>query len=113
MPTPFDLGKLFEGELQKLRTEAEYFSKLTDHNPEIGRLNESHLVKFLRGYLPPKIGVGTGFIACGGPNAKQSPQCDIILFDKLNNAPLYASEAWAIYPIEIVYGVIEVKTKLT
>jgi hypothetical protein len=66
----------------------------------------------LRAYLPPKVGVGTGFIACGGTNPRQSPQCDIILFDALNNAPLYSSEAWSIYPIEMVYAVIEVKTSL-
>lgn len=75
-------------------------------------MNETHLVRLLKAYLPPKVGVGTGFIACGGPNPRQSPQCDIILFDALNNAPLYSSEAWSIYPIEMVYGVIEVKTTL-
>src|SRR5258708_31761455 len=34
------------------------------------------------------------------------------MFDALNNAPLYKSDAWSIFPIEMVYGVIEVKTKL-
>jgi len=112
MPKPFDIDRLFEGSLQRLQAEAEYFSRLTDHNPELGRLNESHLVALLRSYLPPKYGIGTGFIACGGDNPQQSPQCDIILYDALNNAPLYKSDTWSIYPIEMVYGVIEVKTKL-
>src|SRR5690348_3558569 len=89
--SPFDLSKLFEGSLQRLRIEAEYFSRLTDHNPELGRLNETHLVGLLQSYLPPKIGVGTGFICCGGEHSRQSPQCDIVLFDALNNAPLYKS----------------------
>lgn len=110
---PFDINRLFDGSLQKLRTEAEYFSRLTGHNPELGRLNETHLVKLLRDYLPPKVGIGTGFIASGGQNPCQSPQCDIILYDALNNVPLYTSDAWSIFPIEMVYGVIEVKTKLT
>ncbi len=109
----FKLDMLFNGSLRRLRTEAEYFSRLTDHDPELGRLNETHLVKLLRDYLPPKIGIGTGFIVSGGSNATQSPQCDIVLYDALNNAPLYRSDAWSIYPIEIVYGVIEVKTTLT
>jgi hypothetical protein len=56
--------------------------------------------------------LGTGFIASGGDSPQQSPQCDIILYDALNNAPLYKSDAWSIYPIEMVYGVIEVKTTL-
>jgi hypothetical protein len=110
--TPFDLDKLFEGSLRRLRAEAEYFSRLTDHNPELGRLNETHLVKMLRDYLPPKVGIGTGFIVCGGETPLQSPQCDIVLYDALNNTPLYRSDAWSIYPIEMVYGVIEVKTTL-
>ena len=110
--TAFDLDRLFEGSLRRLRAEAEYFSRLTDHNPELGRLNETHLVKLLRDYLPPKVGIGTGFIVCGGDTPSQSPQCDIILYDALNNTPLYRSDAWSIYPIEMVYGIIEVKTTL-
>ena len=109
----FALDKLFEGSLRRLRTEADYFSRLTGHAPELGRLNETHLVKLLRDYLPPKIGIGTGFIASGGDAPRQSPQCDIVLYDALNNAPLYRSDAWSIYPIEMVYGVIEVKTTLS
>jgi hypothetical protein len=112
-PKPLDINRLFEGSLQMLRTEAEYFSRLTNHNPELGRLNEAHLVKLLRAYLPQKIGVGTGFIVSGGDNRQQSPQCDIILYDDINNSPLYKSDLWSIYPIEMVYGVIEVKTTLT
>lgn len=107
-----DINKLFDGSLALLRIEAEYFSRLTKHNLELGRLNESHLVNLLRYHLPPKIGIGTGFIACGGEKPRQSPQCDIILYDALNNFHLYSSEAWSIYPIEMVYGVIEVKTTL-
>ena len=112
-PKPFDIEKLFEGSLRRLRAEAEYFSRLTDHDPELGRLNETHLVRLLRSYLPPKIGIGTGFIASGGNSPRQSPQCDIVLYDALYNAPLYKSDAWSIYPIEMVYGVIEVKTTLS
>jgi hypothetical protein len=112
-PKPFDIDKLFEGSLRRLRTEAEYFSRLTDPDPELGRLNETHLVELLRTYLPPKIGIGTGFIASGGESPQQSPQCDIILYDAINNSPLYRSNTWSIYPIEMVYGVIEVKTTLT
>jgi hypothetical protein len=108
----FDLEKLMEGTISQLRLEADYFSTLTTHNPEKGRLNETHLVKMLRRYLPPKFGIGTGFIMAGGERIIQSSQCDIIIFDAVNNAPFYFSDAWQIYPIEMVYGVIEVKTKI-
>ena len=110
---PFDLDRLFEGSLSRLRIEAEYFSRLSAHKGELGRLNEVHLMRLLREYLPPKIGVGTGFVVCGGEESDQSAQCDIVLYDAVNNAPFYVSETWSVYPIEMVYAVIEVKTVLT
>lgn len=108
----FHLEQLMQGTIKQLKTEAGYFSTLTSHNPEKGRLNETHLVNLLRRYLPPKFGVGTGFIVSGGNHVQESSQCDIIIYDPLNNAPFYSSDAWQIYPIEMVYGVIEVKTKI-
>lgn len=102
-----------EGTVRQLHTDATYFSELTSHNGEKGRLNETHLVRTLRRYLPDKFGIGTGFIVSGGEKIRQSSQCDIVIYDRMNNAPFYSSEAWQIFPIEMVYGVIEVKTKLT
>ena len=103
--TPFDLDKLFEGSLRRLRAEAEYFSRQTDHNPELGRLNETHLVKLLRDYLPPKVGIGTGFIVCGGETPLQSPGNARYSASSptmpRDNSPLYRSDAWSIYPIEL------------
>lgn len=108
----FDVDKLMAGNIAQLRIEKEFFSSLTSHPGEVGRLNETHLVRMLRRYLPAKFGIGTGFMVSGGEHGIMSPQCDIIIYDALNNAPFYSSEAWQIYPIEIVYGVIEVKTKI-
>jgi hypothetical protein len=78
-----------------------------DHSFEKGRLNEQHLNLLLRGYLPRRFGIGTGLV---GSSSTKSHQSDIILYDNVNNAPLYESEAFAVYPIEMVYGVVEVKT---
>ncbi|MGB2176328.1 MAG: DUF6602 domain-containing protein [Hyphomonas sp.] len=108
----FDLDKLMAGTIAQLQNDAKTFSKLVDHNAEQGRLNESHLVRVLRRYLPEKFGIGTGFVVSGGEQIQQSHQCDIIIFDRNNNTPFYASDSWQIYPIEMVYGVIEVKTFL-
>lgn len=93
----FDLKRLMEGTIRQLEAEAEYFSSLTSHGPEKGRLNESHLVKTLRRYLPPKFGLGTGFVVAGGVAIQESPQCDIIIFDAVNNSPFYRSDSWQIY----------------
>lgn len=111
---PPKIDKLFEGFKLQLKNEGQYFSNLSDHNGEKGRLNESHLKKVLRQFLPEKYGIGTGFIVSSESlDKKDNPQLDIIIYDKLNNAPLYQSEAFGIYPVEMVYAYIEVKTTLT
>ena len=66
----------------------------------------------MRRYLPEKFGLGTGFIVSGGEAISESRQCDVIIYDRANNVPFYASDAWQIFPIEMVYGVVEVKTTL-
>jgi hypothetical protein len=109
---PFDIGRFFEGHLSQLQVEAEYFSEDIHHNAEKGRLNESHFVSMLRRYLPQRFGIGTGFIASVNPDQHRSPQCDVIVYDAVNNTPLYTSPAFSIFPVEMVYGVIEIKTTL-
>ena len=111
---PPKLAQLFEGERIALKNEGRYFSTLSDHQGEKGRLNESHLKNFLRKHLPEKYGIGTGFIVSNNTiNNTNNPQIDIIIYDRLNNAPLYQSEAFGVYQVEIVYGYIEVKTTFT
>lgn len=109
---PFDIGRFFEGHLSQLQVEAEYFSDNIHHNAEKGRQNETHFVSMLRRYLPQRFGIGTGFIASVNPDQHRSPQCDVIIYDAVNNTPLYTSPAFSVFPIEMVYGVIEIKTTL-
>jgi hypothetical protein len=109
---PFDIGRFFEGHLSQLRVEAEYFSDNIHHSAEKGRLNETHFISMLRRYLPQRFGIGTGFIASVNPDQHRSPQCDVIIYDAVNNTPLYTSPAFSVFPIEMVYGVIEIKTNL-
>jgi hypothetical protein len=108
------IDNLFKGVKLNLKNEGEFFSELSDHQGEKGRLNESHLKNVLRRHLPEKFGLGTGFIVSSRTiNKKDNPQLDIVIHDNITNAPLYTSEAFSIFPIESVYGYIEVKTTLT
>jgi hypothetical protein len=108
----FDIDQLFKGYLDQLRAEAQYFTNSVVHRGEKGRLNETHFASILRRYLPNRFGIGTGFIVSTNPEKSISPQCDIIIYDVQNHTPFYESQAFSIYPIEIVYGVIEVKTDI-
>ena len=69
----FDVDRLLAGNIAQLQIEKQFFSSLTRHGPEIGRLNETHLVRMLRRYLPEKFGIGTGFLVSGGEDGTMSP----------------------------------------
>jgi hypothetical protein len=87
------LAQLFAGSKLALENEGKYFSTLSDHQGEKGRLNESHLKILLRRHLPEKYGIGTGFIVSSNTiNRTDNPQIDIVIYDRLNNAPLYQSK---------------------
>ena len=43
MAAHFDFRRLMQGTIRQLLTDADYFSSLTSHNAEKGRLNETHL----------------------------------------------------------------------
>ncbi len=104
------LERLYEGTRQQLLLEAGVFSQLSDHPGEKGRSNEDHLRNVLRDFLPKRMGLGTGFIEA--PENQRSRQQDIVVFEDVNNFPLYEGASWSIYPIEMVYAMIEVKTSL-
>ncbi|MCK4679355.1 MAG: hypothetical protein KAT48_14570 [Bacteroidales bacterium] len=84
------------------------------HAGEKGRALEHEVASLLRAFLPNEYGISTGFIAYHthkGP--KLSSQLDIIIYDALRGSPLVNFETCAIFPIEFVFGYIEVKAVLT
>lgn len=114
MTDPDKFMRLFEGLKQTLITEADHFASLNEHGPEKGRLNERHLAKLISRYLPKKFGVGTGFIVSNKSFREHNgPQLDLVIYDALNNSPLYQSDDFGIFPIEMVYAYMEIKTTLT
>jgi len=54
-----DVDRLTAGNIAQLQIEKQFFSSLTRHGPVIGRLNETHLVRMLRRYLPEKFGMAS------------------------------------------------------
>ena len=80
-----------------------------NHNLSIGLYAESILRKFLQSVLPQKVSVSQGFVEREG---KLSAQCDIIIYDKINYAPLYSFGDFEIIPHDAVICVIEVKTSI-
>ena len=71
---------------------------------------EQDLRDFLQKHLPKKYGVTKGEIVT--QTGEHSHAADIIIFDALNY-PVFYSQQCLVIPIEGVYGIIEVKTKLS
>lgn len=79
------------------------------HKGERGRQRENGLIAFLKDNLPAAYGVATGeVIPYRGPDP--SPQCDIIVYDRLRMPVLGGRAAVQQVPLEAVYCIIECKS---
>lgn len=86
-------------------------SKQINHNGNKGDYREGQLYKFLSEKLPKKYGIGSGEIIS---SCKQvSKQSDIVIYNQIDSVPLFTSSTVQVFPIESVYGIIEVKSELS
>lgn len=79
------------------------------HRGERGRNDEERFRSFLTKVLPRRFSVGTGFLVCSSPTVPSSGQIDTVIFDEIYNSPLHRELAAYVFPIEMVYGTVEVK----
>ncbi len=81
-----------------------------DHNPTIGSIAEEIVRGYLNGILPNRFKATQGFAEHKG---SLSPQCDIIIYDRLNYSPLYSFGNIEIIPSTAIVSIIEIKTGIT
>jgi hypothetical protein len=106
-----DIQKVFRGISKKLMNDFEISAQI-NHNGNIGSFRENALKEFLEiGRLPKRYGIGNGEIV--GHISNVSRQSDLIIFDQLDNIPLLYDTQVQVYPIDCVYGIVEVKSKLS
>lgn len=97
--------------LQELANQAQsQIDKLMPHMGEKGRLAEEIIKNILIDILPDRFSIGTGVIISS--DGLSSNQIDIIIYDRINNAPLLNQYSANVFPIECVYAFIEVKTTI-
>ena len=79
------------------------------HNLTIGQFAEDLLRDLLEKLLPKKVSISQGFIL-----GKElcSHQCDILIYDSHNFAPLFKTNSLVVLPAKSVFAVIEVKTSI-
>lgn len=106
-----ELKKVFREISKQLQSDF-LISTQIKHNSSKGTFRENALWEFLsEGRLPKKYGVGSGEIV--GLEKATSRQSDIIIYDNLDGIPLIYSESNQVFPVESIYGTIEVKSSLS
>ena len=102
--------KLYYDTLQEIfDRQSKILASVLTHYGERGRNDEKYLMQFLEKVLPNRFSIGSGFIVSSDKEKKPSSQNDIVISDQFWNSPLYKEIAASVYPIETVYGIIEVK----
>jgi hypothetical protein len=83
------------------------------HAGEKGRALEHEVHTLLRSILPAEYGLSTGFVVfhtSEGP--RLSSQLDIIIYDAIRSGPITSLETCDVFPLEAIYGYVEVKATL-
>lgn len=102
------LNRYFQSIYDKLEADALLFNRELPHEGLKGSENEQALADVLRNFLPARYGVEVNGLVIDR-NGAVSRQCDIIIYDDIS-FPKYFRK---VFPIEIVFAVIEVKTELS
>lgn len=105
------LENIFRSIAEKLKIDFEYLSSEIQHPPSKGTIREIELVEqFLTKYMPKNIGISKGEVVA--KNGDVSNECDIVFFETTKCPYLLDKTGYRIFPVECIYGVVEVKSNL-
>jgi hypothetical protein len=100
--------RVFAGTLaSELSRLSDRVRSLIQHTSTVGTYRENLLQTLLRKHLPERYHVATGFIH---PCPRQ---IDVLIYDRIDYAPIFREEDLVVVPPEAVRAVIEVKTDLS
>ncbi len=100
----------YEGITKQIQAELDHMNNLITHMGEKGRANENIIRDFLINFLPKKYDIGTGILIDRKGNP--SKQCDIVIYDKEYHPDYFGQKSTILFPVDVVYAIIEVKTSL-
>jgi hypothetical protein len=104
------LRQYYQGITQQLRSEVDFINSLFEHQGVKGEGNENVLRDLLIRFIPKRYGVGTGVVI--DQHGISSRQCDIVIYDTFLYPPILSLTHSHLFPVDIVYATIEVKTTL-
>lgn len=110
--TNIDLQNIYASDGDILFLNYNKSSDSFSHQGLIGEAREGFLKDYLLDHLPHRIAIDTGQIV-GPMNGKISNQIDLVLYDHINCPVLSASDNGKLFPIESVFCVVEVKSRLS
>jgi hypothetical protein len=100
----------WDGVVRRLQAEVDIFNRLIGHAGEQGRENELSLARLLENLVPRRLGIGSGIVI--DSTGQRSQQTDIVIYDLADQPTVMAQTNQVIFPVEVVYAVVEVKTVL-
>jgi hypothetical protein len=100
----------YEGMLQGMRAKVDFINDQLQHQGLKGKGNEKVLRKVLKHFLAKKYAIGTGVVI--DRNGTQSKQCDIVIYDNMLYPSILTLSDVHMFPVDIVYATIEIKTTL-
>jgi len=105
------LAQYYRGITRQLRSEIDFINSLFEHQGLKGEGNEAALRQLLTKFIPKRYSIGTGVVVDRHGNS--SRQCDIVIYDTFLYPSLLSLTSVHIFPVDVVYATIEIKTTLT
>nr|WP_281719509.1 DUF6602 domain-containing protein [Nitrosomonas nitrosa] len=108
-----DFLELTKIEERLLASKLDAVRAIITHAGEKGRSLEGEIISFLKTFLPNEYGLSSGFVVFqDASGVRLSTQLDIIIYDSLRGGPIARFGTCDVFPLEAVYGYIEVKASL-
>ena len=104
------LQTYFRGVTEKMQAEVAYITNLIEHMGERGEANEWVLRDVLMKFLPKRYAVGSGLVI--DQHGHPSKQSDLIIYDNFLYPEFFGQGTPALFPVDIVYATVEIKTTL-
>lgn len=107
------LSRYYSQRVREIMQRFDGIRELINHEGMKGSRVEIEVRKFLMDFLPDRYGYSSGIVVdSSGGECDRSRQQDLLIIDRLFNPKLFVDEEPSVYPVEVVYSSVEVKTSI-